>query len=138
MRTIIRIDMDKKCRRCGKKGVGEGGLCIGCVADGVKAGEFDHIIKPLGAERLKAMSNDEEKIKGEYHLECPHCKKGIIVEVVRQTLSEPVPGEYNEFAKTKADPQGKLFAGGDPGAKASKAKKPKAKKAKKPKHPFGF
>ena len=43
----IKIDIDKKCKRCKKPGATESGLCMACIAKGVKKGEFDHIIKPM-------------------------------------------------------------------------------------------
>lgn len=43
----ININLDKKCKRCGKPGAGPGGICLSCVADGIKNGEFDDIIKPI-------------------------------------------------------------------------------------------
>ena len=44
--AIIRVNLDVKCKRCGQDGVVEGsGICMGCIAKGVKNGEFDHILK---------------------------------------------------------------------------------------------
>ena len=41
--TTLVIDMDKPCRRCGKPGATQGGLCLRCVAEDIikqkKAGE---------------------------------------------------------------------------------------------------
>jgi hypothetical protein len=41
----IEIDMDRKCKRCGKGGATPGGLCMRCITRALKAGEFDHILK---------------------------------------------------------------------------------------------
>lgn len=42
----IHVDLDAKCKRCGKAGAVEtSGICMACVAKGVKKGEFDHILK---------------------------------------------------------------------------------------------
>lgn len=43
----IHIDMDKKCKECGKGGATPSGYCMACVAAGIKDGKFDHIIKPI-------------------------------------------------------------------------------------------
>ena len=43
----IRIDIDKKCKRCKKPGATKSGICLACINKGIKKGEFDHIIKPL-------------------------------------------------------------------------------------------
>lgn len=47
MRNVISINLDKKCKRCGKGGATQAGICMSCIAKGVKAGEFDYILKPL-------------------------------------------------------------------------------------------
>jgi hypothetical protein len=41
----IKINLDRKCVRCGKGGATESGICLGCVAKAVKNGELDHIFK---------------------------------------------------------------------------------------------
>lgn len=41
---IIKIDLGKKCKRCGKGDATQNGVCLGCIVKAVKAGEFDHII----------------------------------------------------------------------------------------------
>ena len=42
----IHINLDAKCKRCGKGGaVNQTGICMACVAKGMKDGEFDHILK---------------------------------------------------------------------------------------------
>jgi len=42
----INIDLDKKCTRCKKPGATTaGGLCLECVAKGIKEGKYDHIIR---------------------------------------------------------------------------------------------
>ena len=48
----ITIDLDKKCTRCGAKGATPRGICLKCVSKGIKAGEFDDIIKPI-KDRVK-------------------------------------------------------------------------------------
>jgi len=40
----INVNLDTKCRRCGKGGATQSGVCMACIAKAVKAGEFDHII----------------------------------------------------------------------------------------------
>lgn len=40
----IHINMDAKCKRCGKGGATDGGLCLKCIAKAITKGEFDHII----------------------------------------------------------------------------------------------
>ncbi len=42
---VISVDLDKKCRRCGKDGATQNGLCMVCMAKGVERGEFGSIIK---------------------------------------------------------------------------------------------
>jgi len=42
----IHVNLDAKCKRCGKSGaVEKSGICMACVAKAVKDGEFDHILK---------------------------------------------------------------------------------------------
>jgi len=41
----IEIDMDRKCKRCGKGGALPTGICMRCLTKALKAGEFDHILK---------------------------------------------------------------------------------------------
>lgn len=43
----ININLDTKCKRCGKGGATQNGLCLPCISKAVKNGEFDHILKPL-------------------------------------------------------------------------------------------
>ena len=44
--ATIHVNLDTKCKRCGKGGVVEqSGICMACVAKAVKNGEFDHILK---------------------------------------------------------------------------------------------
>jgi len=50
----ITIDLDKKCKRCGKGGATPGGICMGCVAKAVKNGECDHILKKYKPQIRKA------------------------------------------------------------------------------------
>jgi len=46
MTTVINIDMDRKCVRCGKKGAMDNGICLKCLTRAVVRGEYDHILKP--------------------------------------------------------------------------------------------
>lgn len=39
----IRIDMDKRCSRCGEEGSTQNGLCLKCITKGIKKGEWAHI-----------------------------------------------------------------------------------------------
>ena len=43
--VVIHADLDKKCTRCGKGGATQNGLCMKYTADGIKRGDYDHIIK---------------------------------------------------------------------------------------------
>lgn len=43
----IKIDLDAKCKRCGKGGATPSGLCLACISKAIVAGELDHILKPL-------------------------------------------------------------------------------------------
>jgi len=43
----IKIDLDKKCKRCKKGGAGPGGYCLGCIAIMIESGEID-ILKQGG------------------------------------------------------------------------------------------
>lgn len=42
MKIDFTINMDQKCRRCGKKGAVNGSLCLKCITKAIGAGEFDH------------------------------------------------------------------------------------------------
>ena len=42
---VIHVDLDAKCKRCGKGGAMQNGICMGCMAKAVGRGEFDHILK---------------------------------------------------------------------------------------------
>jgi hypothetical protein len=42
--TTINIDLDRPCRKCGKKGAAQNGLCLECITAFVEQGAFDHII----------------------------------------------------------------------------------------------
>lgn len=44
-RVEITIDMDKKCKWCGKRGAMPSGICLRCVEKGIRQGKFDHIFK---------------------------------------------------------------------------------------------
>lgn len=41
----ITVNLDAKCRRCGKGGATQSGVCLACIAKAVKSGEFDGILK---------------------------------------------------------------------------------------------
>jgi hypothetical protein len=41
---VISVNLDARCKRCGKGGATQSGLCMACIAKAVKNGEFDHII----------------------------------------------------------------------------------------------
>jgi hypothetical protein len=43
--VVIHVDLDAKCKQCGKGGATQSGLCMKCIAAGVKRGDFDHIIQ---------------------------------------------------------------------------------------------
>ena len=43
--TVINVALDAPCKRCGKGGaVGKSGVCMKCIARGIKDGEFDPIL----------------------------------------------------------------------------------------------
>lgn len=42
----IHINMDAKCKRCGKGGATQGGYCLKCILAKLKKGDYDHILKP--------------------------------------------------------------------------------------------
>jgi hypothetical protein len=52
---VININLDAKCKRCGKGGATQNGLCMTCITKAFKAGEFDHIIKSM-REKVKKES----------------------------------------------------------------------------------
>lgn len=54
----IKVDLDKKCKGCGKGGATQSGYCMACVAKGIKDGKFDHIIKPI-KEAVKSVRRPE-------------------------------------------------------------------------------
>lgn len=39
------VNMDEKCKQCGKKGAVNGGICMKCMTKNLKSGKYDHIIK---------------------------------------------------------------------------------------------
>lgn len=41
----INIDFDRKCSACGKSGVVKNGLCISCIADGVRIRTIERVLK---------------------------------------------------------------------------------------------
>lgn len=42
----ITVNMDKKCKRCGKGGATDGGYCLKCVLKNLKEGKYDHLLRP--------------------------------------------------------------------------------------------
>lgn len=42
---VINVNLDAKCKRCGKGGATDSGVCLPCINKALKKGEFDHIIK---------------------------------------------------------------------------------------------
>ena len=45
-RTIT-IDLDKKCKRCGKGGASQNEYCLKCINKMIVEGKFDHIFKKI-------------------------------------------------------------------------------------------
>ena len=43
--VVIKIDLDAKCKRCGKGGATQSGVCLPCFNKAIQNGEFDHIFK---------------------------------------------------------------------------------------------
>lgn len=56
MTLNIKIDLDKKCKKCGKGGATQSGYCLKCVAKMIKNGRLDHIIKPIKNAAKKALN----------------------------------------------------------------------------------
>ena len=66
--------------------------------------------------------NEEKKGSGDtksptatvtMEIECPHCKKGVVVKRFRERVKEPVLGEYDEYNTVEKNPQqGFGFSGG--------------------------
>lgn len=52
----ITVDMDAKCKRCGKGGATASGYCLRCVAKMVQEGKFDHILRKQPGQKI----NDTE------------------------------------------------------------------------------
>jgi hypothetical protein len=59
-KLVIRIDLDERCSRCNKPGAMNGGICMRCFSKALKAGEFDHILKPL-QDRTRAALRKEKR-----------------------------------------------------------------------------
>jgi hypothetical protein len=54
MTVYININLDAKCKRCGKPGpVNKTGLCMSCIADDIRDGKFDHIINKYRPGQIK-------------------------------------------------------------------------------------
>ena len=47
MKADITINLDAKCKRCGKGGATQSGVCLPCINKAMQDGEFDHILKRL-------------------------------------------------------------------------------------------
>jgi len=45
MGRTITIDLDKKCRQCGRKGAADNGICVRCVLKNMRAGKYDHLLE---------------------------------------------------------------------------------------------
>ena len=43
--ATIEINMDWKCKRCGKPGAMKNGICMKCFSKAMVAGEFAHLLK---------------------------------------------------------------------------------------------
>jgi len=43
----ITINLDAKCRRCGKGGATQNGFCLLCINKALQSGEFDHLLREL-------------------------------------------------------------------------------------------
>ena len=43
--VIIKVNLDTKCKRCGKGGATQNGVCLSCINKAIKSGELDHILK---------------------------------------------------------------------------------------------
>lgn len=54
MKADIIINLDDKCKRCGKGGITQSGYCIECVTDMLCAGKFDHILNKYKPTITKA------------------------------------------------------------------------------------
>lgn len=52
----INIDMDAKCKQCGKKGAINGGICLNCVMKNLRAGKYESRLKPLRDELEREIS----------------------------------------------------------------------------------
>jgi hypothetical protein len=56
--VVIHVDLDKKCMRCGKEGATQNGLCMKCIADGIKRGDYDHIIHGFAPKVRKGRTKE--------------------------------------------------------------------------------
>lgn len=43
----IKVDLDKKCKKCGEGGATQNGYCLPCITKEVKSGKFDHQLKAI-------------------------------------------------------------------------------------------
>jgi len=57
--STITIDLDQKCKRCGKPGAMKNGICMDCLNNDIKAGKLNHIIHP---ETATPKTGNEMKI----------------------------------------------------------------------------
>lgn len=53
--AIIYVNLDAKCKRCKQDGATQNGLCMKCIADDVKNGKYDDILKPLQDKLRKGL-----------------------------------------------------------------------------------
>ncbi len=61
--TII-VDMDRPCRRCGKPGAANGGVCLRCAANLLKAGTYRVAMQAtLGSARAAARRREPARIR---------------------------------------------------------------------------
>jgi hypothetical protein len=63
---VINIDINKKCESCHKGGATACGLCLGCIAKRVTAGEYDHILKAESKMGIRKLTDKElDQLKDE-------------------------------------------------------------------------
>ena len=43
----IKVDLEKKCLKCGKGGATQNGYCLGCIAKDAKKGKLDNVPKAI-------------------------------------------------------------------------------------------
>jgi len=45
MDKVIHVNLDNKCKRCGKGGATQSGYCLSCILKNLEEGKYDHIFK---------------------------------------------------------------------------------------------